>query len=521
MRAPTAVVVAFLVASLLSGRVTGASNRVPDSVLVLWKSASFGGLSIDPARAFEITTVWIVQQVYDTLVDFDREFSRAIPKVAESWTVSPDGRVYTFKLRNDARFHNGNTVGAKEVEFSIRRVFRLQLAPSFIVTTFIAKPEDVVAVGQDTVRVTFNQPMPEVLMASVLANPVTAIIDPSMVLKHATAGDPMAHDWLSANDAGSGPFILLNWNPELKIELRAFDGYWRGPPPMRRVLVQYVPDPAAQMAALARGEIDVAMDLLPGHYRQLERQPGISVKSVSSFSIFHLGMNVGYPPFSKKEVRNAIKWAIDYDAIKRVWEDGIDPGQTILPAGMFAHLPDRPYRRNLDRARTLLREAGFERGFKAELLARTDLPPFPAVASKIRQDLAQIGIEVEIKELRGREIRAIIGARTHQMALGRWTADYPDPDSLAKAYAHAGVRQIAWENQWDHDVKQMVEQPVLETDPRKREALYREIQKTTLEEGPYVILGYQLRQIAMRAAVKGLSPSPLGETYELFGVSKQ
>lgn len=513
------LVILVTLALLVTGWVPHVNGQVAKTLLVLGRLIS-DAVSLDPAQAFEFTSVWVDKQLYDTLVDFSKDFTRAVPMLARSWTVSPDGKTYTFRLRSGVKFHSGNPVDAAAVEFSIRRVFRLKLTPSFIVTSFIEKPEDVVAVGRDQVRITFNQPMPETMMASVLANPVTAIVDPAVVQKNATPDDPLANKWLSSNDAGSGPFILRSWRRNVRIDLEAFPGYWRGRPKLNRIILLEMPEPTTQLLALQRGDIDAAMSLLPRQYKELAGQKDIVVKSSPTFSLRYLAMNVGYEPFSKVQVRNAVKWAIDYDAIKRIWEDAIDPGQTIVPARMFGHLPDRPYRKNVERARSLMREAGYERGFKVELLTVPD-PPLPDVAAKIKEDLAAIGIEVEVKQLRSADLLGIYRAQKHQMVIARWGADYPDPDNLAKAFADYDMRQLAYRNQWDHPVKQLVKQAVGELDRKKREEMYKRIQKITLDEGPYVVFAYPLRQIALRANIKGLEPSPLYETYDLFEVWKE
>lgn len=520
MRGRFAVTVGLLVVlALLPAWAGPAPSRVPNNVLVIGQIISDSN-SLDPAQAFEFGSVWADAQVYDTLVDFSRDFTRAVPKLATSWTASSDGKTYTFKLRTGAKFHSGATVDARAVEFSIRRVFRLNLTPAFIVTDFIKSPTDVAAVGNDQVRVTFNQSMPEILMASVMANPVTSVVDPAVIQRNATANDPMANAWLSDHDAGSGPFRLIGWSRNLKIELQAFDDYWRGRPRMGRIFIQEMPEPTAQMLALQRGDIDVAMRLLPGQIRELTGQAGYVVRTTPTFTLRYLAMNTGYAPFANKAVRNAVKWAIDYDAIKRIYEDTIEVGQTIVPARMFGYLPESPYRKNLDRARTLMREAGMERGFKAELLVGID-PISPDVAAKIKEDLSQIGVDVEVRVLRSAELNTIYRAQNHQMVIARWGADYPDPDNLAKAFADFDVRQLAWRNKWDHPVKRQVQQAVAELDRAKREALYKEIQKIVLDEGPFAIYAYPLRQFAMRTSVKGLEPSPLYETFDLFGVFKE
>lgn len=493
-------------------------SRVPASVLVIGGTIS-DAVSLDPAQAFEFTSVWVAYHLYDTLVDFSRDFSRVVPRLATSWTASADLKTYTFTLR-PAKFHSGNAVDANAVAFSIRRVFALKMAPSFIVTDFIKSPDDVVAVAPNQVRVTFNQAMPDMLMASVFANPVTGMVDPALVRRNSPADDPQGNRWLSDHDAGSGPYILIGWSRNLKIEMKAFDDYWRGRAKMGRIFIQDMPEPTAQLLALQQGDIDVAMNLLPGQFKQIGAQAGFTVKSTPTFTIRYVAMNAGYEPFTKVQVRNAVKYAIDYDAIKRIFEDTIDAGQTIVPANMFAHLKDRPYQRNVDRARTLMREAGYERGFKAELMVPVDVP-LPDVAAKIKEDLAQIGIELDVKVLRNADILAVYRGQRHQMAIQRWGADYPDPDNLAKAFADFDSHVLAWRNQWDHPVKAKVKQAVLERDPAKRAVLYAEIQKTVLDEGPYAIFAYPLRLLAMRTSVKGVDPSPLYQTYDLSNASKE
>lgn len=494
-------------------------SRVPANVLVFAMNIE-SAVSLDPAQGFEFETTWVMQHLYDQLVDLPRDFSRAVPRLAASWTTTPDLKTYTFRLRPAVRFHSGNLVDARAVEFSFRRVMQLKLSPSFILTDFIAKPEDVVAVSNDQVRVTFNQAMPENFMAAIISNEVASIVDPAVIRRNATAEDPMANRWLTDHDAGSGPYELIGWNKYLKVEMKGFDGYWGGRPKMGRVFIQNIPESTAQQLALQRGDIDFAANLLPTQARALATQPGIVVKSTPTFSVQYMAMNAQFEPFKSKQVRNAIKWAIDYDAVRRIYDDALDIGQTIVPARMFGHLADRPYRRDLARARTLMREGGFERGFKAELLA-SNVPPAPDLAAKVKEDLAQIGIEVDVRILRGAEILTIYRGQRHQLVFGRWGADYPDPDNLAKAFADFDSRVLAWRTQWDHPVKQMVKQAVVERDRAKRDAMYKEIQRIVLEESPFVVFGYQERLVAMRSNVKGLDPSPLAFTYNFAATASK
>ena len=496
-----------------------APSRVPPNVLVFGLGIE-SAVSLDPAHGFEFESTWVMQHLYDTLVDLPRDFSRAIPKAAVSWTASADLKTYTFRLRPGMRFHSGNVVNAQAVEFSLRRVMQLKLSPSFIITDFVAKQEDIVAVGNDQVRVTFNQAMPENFMAAIISNEVASIVDPAVVRRNAAAGDPLANKWLSDHDAGSGPYELIGWNRNLKVEMKAFDNYWAGRPTIGRVFVQNIPEATAQQLALQRGDIDVALNLLPSQARALSGQAGFTVKQTPEFSVLYMAMNALYGPFRSIQVRNAIRYAIDYEGVRRIYEDALDTGQTIVPARMFGHLADRPFRRDLDRARGLMREGGFPNGFNVELVSG-NTPPLPDLAAKVKEDLAAIGINVTIRVLRGAEVLAIYRGQQHQLVFGRWGADYPDPDNLAKAFGDFDSRVLAWRNQWDHPIKQVVKQAVVERDRAKRDAMYKDIQRTILNEGPYVIFGYRLRLIAMRSNIKGIDPSPLAYTFNFAEASKE
>lgn len=514
-----AAVLVLIGALVVPAMAAAPPSRVPPNVLVFGLGIE-SAVSLDPAHGFEFESTWVMQHLYDTLVDLPRDFSRAVAKAAVSWTASSDLKTYTFRLRPGMRFHSGNAVDAKAVEFSLRRVMQLKLSPSFIITDFVAKQDDIVAVGADQVRITFNQAMPENFMAAILSNEVASIVDPAVVRKNATGDDPLANKWLADHDAGSGPYELIAWSRNLKVEMKAFDNYWAGRPTIGRVFVQNIPESTAQQLALQRGDIDVALNLLPSQARAIGSQAGFTVKQTPTFSVLYMAMNAQFEPFRNVQIRNAIRYAIDYDGVRRIYDDALDTGQTVVPARMFGHLDDRPFRRDLDRARGLMREGGFPNGFNAELVGG-NTPPLPDLAAKIKEDLAAIGINLTIRVLRGAEVLAIYRGQRHQLVLGRWGADYPDPDNLAKAFGDFDSRVLAWRNQWDNPVKQLVKQAVVERDRAKRETMYKDIQRTILNEGPYVVFGYQTRLIAMRSNIKGIDPSPLAYTFNFATASKE
>lgn len=509
--------------------ITSGLAQTPKNVLVI--GIDLGAIvDLAPARVYEFESAWVTEQVYDNLVGFKgEEFKEVVPELAESWEVSEDGLTWTFRLRKDAKFHSGNPVNADAVVFSLRRALERGEAPIWVLSQFVPDPEMIQKVDEYTVAITMNQPISELLMGAILGfQGVCSILDPAVVKEHSTPDDPLAAKWLADHSAGSGPFILKEWVRGDRIVLEAFPDYWGGKPLLDRIILKDIPEPASQKLLLEKGDVDIAWNLLPDQIEDLRDEEGIRIKETSTFYIRYFAMNVSYEPLSHEEVRDAIRYAIDYDGIiEGIMKGAVVRGQTFIPKGMFGHLDEAPYTRDLEKARSLMREAGYEEGFKVELLSAPTLPERD-IAAKIKEDLADINIEVEVRTLVAAMLYEIYRAQKHQMVLAMWGADYADPDALAKPFAHcrttgpeAKVRQLAWRNMYVNEyVTDLVERAVGEKDMAKREQMYKEIQRIILDKGPYVILYYPLTQIAMRDKVKGLLLPPMWYFSDLAQVYK-
>jgi len=521
----------FLVGMGLLILAIGGLAQTPKDVLIIGMSHE-PVIDFAPARVYEFEGAFVLEQVYDQLVNFiggEEAFTKIEPGLAQSWEVSDDGLTWTFHLRQNAKFHSGNPVTADAVVFSLRRSLERHEPPIWILEQFVPEKDMIQKVDDFTVAVTTNQPLGEMLMAAVLGyQGICSILDPAVVEAHATPDDPYAVGWLAEHDAGSGPYVLKEWRKRDRIVLEAFPDYWRGAPRIRQVIIKDIPDPTAQKLALERGDIDIAWNLLPEMIADLKGKPGIQIVETPSWYFHYAAMNLGYEPFSDVRVRQAVRYAINYDAIT----EGLMAGaavkcHTIVPVGMFGHL-DLLYHQDLEKARELMRQAGYENGFEVELLTRTD-PPYPDIAAQFKQDLKQINIEVKVTAMMYSQLLKLYRAQQHQMVLVRWGVDYADPSAQAAPFAHcrtagpeAEIKQIAWRNMYcPSGVTDWVEQAAGERDSRKRELLYKAIQAVVLEEGPYVILHNPLIQIATRDVVKGLQVPPMWYYTELLSVSKE
>ncbi len=490
-------------------------------------------VDLEPARAYEDVTNLVIEQLYDNLIDYEggiNAFEKPVPGVAESWEVSEDGYTWIFHLRKGVKFHSGNELTADDVVYSFRRALALDFAPIWMLSQYVPKPEMVKKIDDYTVSVTFNTKLGEYNMAAIMAvQGICAIVDSELVKAHATPDDPWANKWLQDHDAGSGPFKLVKWVRNDRVILERFDDYWKGPAKLRMVILKDIPEPAAQKLALDKGDIDIAWDLLPEQVDEYRGKEGFQVVEVPAWSLVYVAMNVGKPPFDKEEVRDAIRWAIDYKAIiEGIVKGAAIPWQTFIPKGIFAALDEQPYYQDLERAKRLLAAAGYADGFEVEFLT-TDNPLRVAIATQIQADLAKIGIKAKIRQMVGAQFYELYRAQKHTFLIAGWGVDYADPDSLAKPFAHccttgpeAEVRQLAWRNMYvDCDTSIMVEQAASELDTAKRKAMYHEIQRRVLDKGPYAIIYQPLNQIVTNARVKGFELPPNNSYLEFWGVWKE
>ncbi len=521
--------VVLSVLALVAGGLVGWAVPPRDTLIIGARTDII--VDLDPARTYEVFTNLVIEQYYDALVNIVLEAGEVVarPALAESWEVSEDGLTWTFRLRQGAKFHSGREVTADDVVYSFHRSLALNFAPIWILSQYVPEADMIQKVDTYTVAITTNQPVAELIIGSVVGfQGISSIVDRELVEAHATADDPWANEWLKSNDAGSGPFILVEWAPNERIILDRFDDYWAGPAGVKRIIFIDIPEPAAQKLALDKGDIDIAWDLLPEQVDLYRGVGGFTVVEGPNWGIEYLSVNAGRPPFDNELVREALRWAVDYDAIIYGIQKGAAiPGQTIIPKGMFGHLAETPFYKDVEKARALLEQAGYGQGFEVELLSST-APRRVAIATQVQADLAEIGIKVNITQMVSAQFYELYRAQRHQMLVAGWGVDYADPDSLAKPFAHccttgpeAPVRQLAWRNMYaDCETTALVEAAARELDAGQRLAMYEEIQRRILHQGPYIILYYPLNQVVTRGVVQGLELNPMLSFTEFWRVVK-
>ncbi|MEW6547699.1 MAG: ABC transporter substrate-binding protein [Bacillota bacterium] len=495
-----------LVVSLGVACARPAKEAKPEKTMVIAMDVGDAS-SMDPAVAFETASIFTAHQCYDNLVTFEgSDLSKPVPELAESWEVSPDGLVWTFKLKKGLKFPSGEPVNAAAVAYSFDRVIALDDQPAWLLTQTGMEVGSTKALDEYTVQITLKEKFNPDAFLAVLTYPVASIVDPKVCKAHEKEGD-WGKNFLAGASAGNGPYVLEKWEPEVQVVLKANPNYWKGKVPISTVIIKHVPESTAQKMLLEKGDAQIAMDLRPEQIKDLEGKAGFQIIRGLGDGINYLGMNLAYQPFKDNRVRDAVRWAIDYEGlVKHVLQDNAIVLQTFIPKGYKGYNPDTPYHRDVEKARQLLNEAGYPNGFKVELLCSSGVAGggvyWRDIAAKLKDDLAKVGITMEIKEMTSAALLEIYRAQKHQMVLMGWGPDYPDPDALAKPFANHRMKQLAWRNSYYNDeLADKVDKAAAAFASEERLKLYQELTDYVLHNGPYAIL-YQPRvSIAMRDSV--------------------
>ncbi len=485
--------------------------------------------SLDPHESHEPSGDEVVSNCYQVLVRPDRADPTLLRgELAEAWEVSGDGLAYTFRLRPDARFASGSPVTAEDVAFSLQRAIMLNKAPASIIGQFGFTKDNVAgrirAEDERTLVLRLAERKAPSYLHYCLSAAVGSVVEKRAALEHQQSGD-LGNAWLKTHSAGSGPWVLRDWRPNESVTLDA-DPTAGGA--IKRLVIRHVADPAAQMLLLRGGDADIARDLTADQLRSLDEGAGYTVSSQGRGMLMYVAMNQQHPELSRPGVRQAIKWALDYEAIQRsIVPTTYRVHQAFLPRGFPAALEEAPFRKDVARAKALLAEAGLAGGFEVTM-DHPSASPHSDIAQAVQADLGQVGIRVRLLAADGRQVITKTRARQHQLALLTWGSDYFDPDANAGTFCvntdngpEARDRTLAWRSAWqDRELTEQALAAVLEADPKLRLGLYERMQREHMERSPFAVMLQQTATAVSRPGVSGFEVAPAGRPIRYAGIRK-
>lgn len=485
-------------------------------------------ISLDPAKAFEFAGVGIDAQIYDKLLDFPADrFDKPELSLAESYKVSEDGKVWTFHLRKDVKFHSGNPLTAEDVVYSFKRAVTLKDQPSFILTQFGITPDSLKAVDDHTVQVTLDKKYASGIFFSCLAAGVASIVDSKVVKQHEQKTDKypdgdMGLTWLSRNSAGSGPFILRKWEKGDRVILDAFQDHFRYPPKVKRVVIKEIVEATSRRLQVEKGDIDIAWEVYPDQIKELKKNPNLRIVSAPATIIYYVGINVSKGPLKDNRVRTAIRHAIDYKGIiDNIMGGAARATNSFIPEGFAGFEEKVYYTENIEKARQLMEEAGYAEGFEISM-DHGDQTPSPEVAQALQNSLARIGIKVRLNKLISSQLWPKYRAQQHELILARWGPDYVDPHTNAQPFADYKAKQLCWRNVYYNDeTSGLIQKAGQEMDNDKRIALYQEANEIIQTQGPYAMLFQPMYEHAVQNNIENVYAAPTFDLWRLYPIVKK
>ncbi|MGH6990385.1 MAG: ABC transporter substrate-binding protein, partial [Stellaceae bacterium] len=429
---------------------TAAQAVTPRDTIIMAKTID-DIVSLDPGEAYELSSAEVIGTLYDRLLDYDaRTPGKVKGELATRWRVAPDGRTFTFTLRQGVHFITGRPMTAADAAFSIRRAVMMNRAPAVVLNaiglTRANAGRDVVAAGPSTLVLRLPRPLAPSFVYLCLTGTVASILDEATVMAH-QAGHDRGNEWLARHWAGTGPYRLVVWRPGEYYALEANPAYWGPPPKTPRIIVRDVKDAETQRLMLERGDIDYARNLDKDQIAALRKNPAIRFDKGIESAIIYLALNRKNPDLRRPDVIEALKYLVDYDGIAHAILGGTAiVHQSFEPINFLGSIADQPFGFDLAKAMALLAKAGLPHGFHVTMDVR-DASPDIEIAEALQAGFAKAGIRVEIIPGDAKQVLTKYRARHHDIFLGEWEPDYPDPNSNAEGFivnpdnsASAGLR---------------------------------------------------------------------------------
>lgn len=455
--------------------------------------------TLDPAVLSSVTDKQTSTNLFEGLVRYRLGTVRVEPALAEKWTPTADGKVWTFSLRRGVKFHKGyGEMTARDVKFSLERL--LDPAVKSPYATLMKSQERVEAVDDHTVRIVLRDPDPAFL--DKLANSYTSVVSERAVRER---GEKFAHD-----PVGTGRYQFERWAPQQETAYAAFDDYWGGRPKLGRVAYISIPDATTMYNAFEAGNIDLIQVTDPDKLRKYRQSANTTISEVPGLITRFAGMSRKYKPFDDKRIRLAVLHAINREEIVKGVFGGIStPAKCILAPGVEDALTAcTQYAYDPARAKRLLAEAGFAGGVHTTFFV-PNIDRFSKPAIVIQEQLRAVGIYPEIQVMEAQsflaKLRSADGMPLYILSRGQDAT----PDRVLYNWFHTkGIPADNWANVSIPEVDRWLDDAVTTLDAAKRRDLFFKVQRRIVDEAYYVYLDHENMIFAMAARIKGFVGDP-------------
>ncbi len=527
---------AILVAVLSFGLAEGGWAEEPKTGGILRYRITADPPNLDPAQAVDTDALRGVNLMFEQLVDYDSDANKVVPLLAESWESNADATVWTFHLRRGVHFHKtcggeptangGREMTAADVKYSFERMIRTN-CPRIYFIDMVKGYRDLVSADTtgakewtgikvlDDHTVQFELEYPFAPFLTVLTYDSYVVVAPEDAEKWGKE--------FNFHPVGTGPFAFDKWTHDSILSLKKHDAYWMKDPaghPLPYadgVELVILPDDTIAYEEFKKGNIDIFPDCPDEVYQEVKATlgPKGQFQQRPWLGTFYWCFNLEKEPFQNNlKLRQALNYAVDRAAVNDVVLNGryfVATG--VLPPGMPGYNADlKGYGYDPEKAKALLKEAGFENGFEVTLQIASNKRQ-KAIAEAIQGQLANLGITLKIQEVdKGAHLDTVHRGET-VLSRNSWVVDYVDPDNFLHVLFHSSNHggKGNYSRYSNPEVDQLLDEARRETDWTKRIALYQKAEQQIVDAAPWLFLYYFTTDIMFNADIHGVNIPAMGE----------
>jgi peptide/nickel transport system substrate-binding protein len=456
-----------------------------------------GPRTLNTWLAYDLTSDAMILNTYDQLITYAQvrvggqlqgTLNAFAPMLAERWTHNAQGTVWTFYLRHNAAFSNGDPLTSADVVWTYQHGMKANGNLSFLASE--AAIQTVAAEGPYAVRITLAHPDPMFL-------PIIAMYPFSILDAKVVATKPAT--WNDTHMLGSGPYMLQSLDPANQAVFVLNPHYWGPRPHYSEVVLKFITDPAVREQLVAGGSVGVALNLSPLALQTLAKNPAVTEHTNLSETVVYFGMNEKDPPFNNELVRQALSYAVPYSTlISQVMYGQAAPMHSVVPIGMPTHTgAGWNYSYNLAKARALLAQAGYKHGFTFTFTLDPSQADWVQDANLLQASFAKIGVTMKIVQMADAQFQTALAARKMQAFISSWDSFVNDP-GYHLGFLMAGGMQTNAANYDNPTVNKLLAQAEFDPNTAQRDALYTRIQTIVNEQAPWLDL-YQYKNTVVTA----------------------
>lgn len=495
--------------------------------------------SLDPSKATDVVSFQITENIFDGLADYDISTPQleVIPKIAKSWKVSPDGRVYTFYLRSDVLWSDGKKVTAHDFEYSWKRLIDPKTASEYAYFLFDIKNAQafsegkiknsfevgIKALNESTFQVTLHKPVAYFLHVATFAS--LAPLRKDVIEKFGDTWTEPEH--IITN----GPFKLTSWEHDYQIIFERNENYYGPKAKLKKIHCLMVSEQSTALSLYQTKKLDIIVEVPPLDIPRLKKTS--EFHSGNFLSTYYVGINTKKAPLTNPNIRKALASAVDRKQITEILQKGDIPSTSLIPMGMLGYNANIGLPFDVNAAQEFMKKAGYDKKEDRWVHAKTK-EPFPSLAfmyntNEAHKTVAEslqaqwkknLGIDVSLDNQEWKVYNSTLQSShktpektSYNLFRLGWNADYPDPDNYMSLFtSYSANNHTHW---GDKKFDTLTEKAKSILNPKQRLELYNQTQKLLLEDGAAIIPLFVYAHQAMwrDTEVKGIKLNPLDKWY--------